>query len=113
MNVIGHTVIAGVPFINGRPAKLDPPKDPIELLDGAFSEWRCPECNARLSGEDMICLNVCHLSAASARRFNDMLAAAANRVRHREFVKEKMKAESGFLGEFLGEIADNEDFDLK
>ena len=113
MNIIGHTIIAGIPFINGKPAKLDEPKEEIELLDGAFSKWRCPECNARLSGEGMICLNLCHLSAASARRFNEMLGAAAMRVRRREAMKEKMKKESGFLGEFLGEIADNEDFDLK
>ena len=113
MNVIGHEVVAGIPFINGRPAKLDPPKDPIELLDGAFSKWRCPECGARLSGEETICLNLCHLSAASARRFADMMADVMYRVNRREWVKAQMKAESGFLGEFLGEIADPEDFESR
>lgn len=117
MNVIGHMVVKGVPYINGKRAIHDPPKpedDPeIALLGGAFSVYRCPECKARLSGKDMICLNICHLSAASARRFHEMLAEADRRAKYREAQKEKLKKESGFLGEFVGEIADKEDFDPK
>jgi hypothetical protein len=114
MNVIGHAIVKGRPYINGKAAKLDRPKrnKKLELLNGALSEWRCPECNARLSGDSMICLNLCHLSAASARRFNDGLAEADRRVRHRNAVKEKMKNESGVLVELTAEIADNSDFDL-
>lgn len=89
MNVIGHQEIDGVPYINGKRAIHDPPEqaDRATLLGGTFSEWRCPECNARLGGGTSICLNACHLSAASARRFQALMAettARVNRDRHRE-----------------------------
>ena len=84
--VIGHEVVGGVPYINGKRAIHDPPKeDPgIELLDGAFSEWRCPECKARLGGKLTICLNACHLSAASFTRFQSLMTECAARVKRRE-----------------------------
>lgn len=104
MNIIGHTIIAGIPFINGKPAILDTPEDKTVLLDGAFSEWRCPECNARLSGEGMICMNACHLSAASFRRFQELMGQAVAEVKRKEMLKEQLKKESGVLGEILGRI---------
>jgi hypothetical protein len=104
VNVIGHTVVAGIPFINGKAAKLDPPDNPIMLLDGALSEWRCPECSARLSGDDLICLNGCHLSAASIRRFQDLMDQAVAESLRKEHLKEQLKKESGVLGDILGRI---------
>ena len=65
MNVIGHAIINGKPYINGKPAVWD---DTPPLLD-CFSHWKCPECNAALSVKGLICLNVCHLSAPAFRRF--------------------------------------------
>jgi hypothetical protein len=95
-NVIGHLVVKGVPYINGKRARLDRPKrdKKLELLDGAFSVYRCPECDARLSGKDMICLNACHLSAASFKRFMSLMGeakAAADREMAREKALEEGK----------------------
>lgn len=82
-HVIGHDIVNGVPYINGKRAILDQPSPEdakVELLDGALSVWRCPECNARLGGETPICLNACHLSAAANRRFQGLLKSIAARV---------------------------------
>lgn len=62
------TIINGVPYINGKPARYDPMSSDNPLR-GALSDYRCPECNARLGVEHQICLNACHLTAASYRRF--------------------------------------------
>ena len=80
MNVVGHRVVNGVPIINGKPALWD---DKPSLLPDAFSQWRCPECRANLSAEDKICLNLCHLSAASERRFQALMQEAVARVERR------------------------------
>lgn len=66
MNVIGHQNIDGVPHINGKPAQ---PKPVMAGMEGALAPWSCPECGANLSAELLICLNACHLSAASYKRF--------------------------------------------
>lgn len=81
--VTGHAIIDGVPYINGKPAIRSDDKL-VELMDGALAPWKCPECNAHLSGDAMICMNLCHLSAASARRFNSLLADAQHRVDQRQ-----------------------------
>jgi len=86
-NVIGHVVIDGQPYINGKKAIYDKKISKELLLDGAFSRWKCPECDAHLSGKDMICLNTCHLSAASASRFRALMGAAASDVRRRERIR--------------------------
>ena len=71
--VIGHQIIKGQPFINGKPAIWD---EGEPLLD-CLSHWRCPECSAALSANGLICLNACHLSAASYKRFMNMLGSVA------------------------------------
>lgn len=76
--VIGHEVIDGVPYINGKPATLGEPV--MEEMKDVFSQYRCPECNANLSKDKLICLNACHLSAASMRRFQNLLAEASHRA---------------------------------
>jgi len=110
--VIGHQEIDGVPYINGKRAIHDPPggkSRKIALLDGAFSEYRCPECNARLGGNVSICLNACHLSAASYARFmariRDAQAAVA-RDKHRE----QMVAE-GNLVDAVGDLVREQERD--
>lgn len=85
----GHTIIEGRPFINGKPAIWD---EKPSLLPDAFSQWRCPECRAHLSAENKICLNLCHLSAASERRFQALMQEAVARVerrRHRAEQRER------------------------
>lgn len=69
MPISGSNVIDGIPYINGKPAIWD---DNPPLLD-CLSQWRCPECNSALSAEGLICLNACHLSAASYRCFQSIL----------------------------------------
>lgn len=91
-NVIGHVVIDGVPYINGKKASYDKKTSKAMLLDGAFSRWKCPECDAHLSGKDMICLNACHLSAASMSRFRALMGAAASDVRRQERIKEEVES---------------------
>lgn len=77
MNVIGHTIIDGQPYINGKPAIWDV-KEP--LLD-SLSQWKCPECDAHLSAEGLICLNACHLSAAQFRRFQDQMRGISAKMK--------------------------------
>jgi len=89
MSVIGAEVINGVPYINGKRAVKS---DKKPLLD-CLSEWCCPECGANLSKETLICLNACHLSAASSRRFHSLLAHCYAVVDARR--EQKTKAESG------------------
>ena len=81
MNVIGHHVVDGVPFINGKKAIACKPNDPlVKMMNGALAPWKCPECDAHLAGGSLICLNACHLSAASLRRFQNGLAGAQRRT---------------------------------
>ena len=76
--VIGQRVDkSGRPWINGKPALLD---ENEPLLD-CFSRWLCPECDANLSADTLICLNACHLSAAADRRFRQALGEASLRGR--------------------------------
>lgn len=81
MNVIGHQIIEGVPYINGKRAKECRDEKCVfctnEHLKDAYGPWKCPECGAHLSKDDLICMNLCHLSAASMRRFQDLLADSA------------------------------------
>ena len=41
-------------------------------MKDCFSSWLCPHCGSHLSTQK-VCLNLCGLSAASARRFQSML----------------------------------------
>lgn len=105
MNIIGHMVIKGVPFINGKKAVWD--KKPYFAntpLADAFSQYKCPECGSHLSKDDMICLRGCHLSAASFMRFQELMGHAVAEVRRQERLKEQLKKESGVLGDILGQI---------
>lgn len=72
--VTGHTVINGQPIINGKPATFDDKQS--EFMAEIFSAWKCPECGAYLAKGSLICLNACHLSAASLRNFQNGLAHA-------------------------------------
>ncbi len=72
--VTGHQIIYGQPFINGKPAIHNPENNSFKDI---FSDWQCPECGSYLSPEPaLICLNACHLSAASYRRFHQQLREA-------------------------------------
>lgn len=105
----------GVPYINGKKAKHDPPKKGEEflLLDGAFSPYRCPECNAHLGGgKPTICLNGCHLTAAQQSRFAGMMMDAAARVGMRNAKKEAIKKNQGLLGEIAAETSTDEELGL-
>lgn len=82
-SVIGHDIINGIPYINGKKAIWDG-KSHIEGMGKVFSQYRCPECNAHLSVDSMICLNACHLSAASNRRFQAGIADAVARTKERD-----------------------------
>lgn len=70
--VTGAQVIEGVPYINGKKAVKSDKKPFFDCQ----SEWLCPECGTNLTKDTLICLNACHLSAASYRRFNNLLAQA-------------------------------------
>jgi hypothetical protein len=74
MNVIGTSIVDGVPHINGKPAArcVDKSKCYCGLLGDAVSEWKCPECGAHLSPSN-ICMNACHLSGAAYRRLQNGL----------------------------------------
>lgn len=74
--VIGHEVVDGHPYINGKPAIKD--QNPTDLTLDLFAPYRCPECNAHLAKDSLICLNACHLSAAANRRFQAGLIAASH-----------------------------------
>jgi len=92
MNVIGHQIVDGVPYINGKRATECDQKKCIlctnEHLSEALAPWLCPECEAHLSKGSLICTNLCHLSAASLRRFNEGLAQADARVKARKSQEE-------------------------
>ena len=78
---MSHQIVDGVPHINEKPAIRCADDDRlVKLMDGALAPWLCPECKAHLSGDAMICMNLCHLSAASERRFNAMLGDATANV---------------------------------
>ena len=62
----------GVPYINDKPGILDPMSDDDFMID-ALSDYRCPECSARLAKESMNCMNACSLSAESLGRINSLL----------------------------------------
>lgn len=78
----GATVRYGIPYINGKPAIKD--ENVYPGFEDVFAPWRCPECNAFLSKDNLICLNACHLSVASFRRFQEGLAQAAAKVKAEE-----------------------------
>jgi len=75
----------GTPYINNKPAK--PCKREgcaiCEHMGDVNIPWLCPECGAHL-GSSGICLNACHLSAASMARFTDLMRQSAARVKVRE-----------------------------
>jgi hypothetical protein len=75
-NIIGETVVNGVPHINGVAAtKCEPGCGICKIMAPAFAPWKCPHCKAHL-GRELICLNLCGMSVASARRFNEGFARA-------------------------------------
>ena len=84
----GYGMVKGVPHINGKPAKKCNGKHDdghaCVFCHGIMAEcyvpWKCPECGAHLS-PSYICLNACHLSAASLRRFNSRLAEATREAK--------------------------------
>lgn len=88
MNVIGNQIIEGVPYINGKRAEGCRDEKCVfctnEHLKDAYGPWKCPECGAHLSKGDLICLNACHLSAASFHRFQEGLAEASARAKSKE-----------------------------
>jgi hypothetical protein len=87
MSVIGAEIIDSVPYINGKKAVKSNKKPLLDCL----SEWCCPECGANLAKDSLICLNACHLSAASSRRFHSLLAhcyAVVDARREQEKMKE-------------------------
>lgn len=67
------------PYINGVPARLDPPESGedanVALLSGTLSVYRCPACGARLAAKG-ICLNACHLGSRGVERFARHIEAA-------------------------------------
>lgn len=76
MLVTGHSVLDGVPYINGKRAiKCDENDSLVKAMGGALAPWKCPECDAHLAGGSTICLNGCHMSAAMMRRFNAALGS--------------------------------------
>ena len=79
MNVIGHTIINGTPYINGRAATWDADNQHPDI----WSSWICPDCNAHLAKINFICLNACHLTLRQNREMMAGLAAAARRVEKR------------------------------
>ena len=81
----GYGVVDGVPYINGKPAT---PKDVMKEMAEVLAPWACPECGANLAVDGLICLNGCHLSLDSQRRFREQLVAAAARVEARDKAKE-------------------------
>lgn len=103
--VVGYGEIDGIPCVNGKPARRDPAtpgKEGIQLLNGTLSEWRCPECDARLSEPDRFCLNLCHLSAPSQRRFQAMMVDAMARVERRK--RRQAMIDKGQLIEAIGDL---------
>ena len=44
--IIGHEIIGGIPYINGKMAIAS---TPMEGMEGVLRHWRCPECKADLS----------------------------------------------------------------
>ena len=108
---IGYITIEGVPHVNGKSATWDDEMSEFCLLDGAFSRWRCPECKSCLSEPDdepgkFICLNMCGLSAASAKRFMGLMAEAQARIRRRERLIEEGDGVSA-LGTLVSEDEDH------
>lgn len=95
MNVIGNCVIDGVPHINGKPATKCEEKDCAMCQSTAMKEalapWLCPECEAHLGKTALICLNACHLSAASFIRLQNGLAEANATVKRRDKMKKIIK----------------------
>lgn len=93
--IIGHQVIGGIPFINGKPATKCEEKDCCMCQSTAMKEalapWMCPECGAHLGKSNLICLNACHMSAAAFRRFQNGLAEADAAVKRRENLKKVIK----------------------
>ncbi len=85
-------IIDSVPYINDKPAIHDP-LPPDDLWIGTLSDYRCPECNARLSAEHQICMNACHLNVAQFRRFMDDMHAIKATVDAQ--IKRTQKGESG------------------
>lgn len=85
--VIGHQSINGVPYVNGKRAIPDP--DPVFDV---FSPWRCPECGAHLvkSGDSQLhlCLNLCGLPHAWAKRFTEAVSEVQHAQRHLTELKE-------------------------
>lgn len=86
---IGNEVIDGVPYINGKPAIWDDNKPTLDC----FSNYRCPECEANLSKDGLICLNACHLSAPSFQRFQAGIREAVFRVEQKERFLRVMKGD--------------------
>ena len=90
MLVIGHQIIGGVPYINGKAATKTNPC-PFDI----FSDWECPECGARLAKEKLICLNLCSFSAPMMRRFYALMHDAKMEVARMEHIaKHLMEGES-------------------
>lgn len=86
--MIGNEVIDGVPYINGKKAVWDD-KEPLDC----FSNYRCPECNANLMKDGLICANACHLSMPAFQRFQAGILAAAARVEKKERFLKIMKGD--------------------
>ncbi len=72
----GAKVVDGVPHINGAAAeKCEKEGCYHTLMNGAVLDYLCPVCCSHL-GRGGICLNACHLSPASRRRFNEKMRVA-------------------------------------
>lgn len=67
-----HSIENGVPHINGKPAIHEPIESNDPFVD-SLSDYKCPECGARLSKKYKICLNACHLSPSAYGRMTETL----------------------------------------
>lgn len=75
----GIEIKDGIPHVWGVPCIKDEEKP---FLD-CFSQWKCPHCKAHMS-KKMICLNACHLTAASYNKFNDLICNIAAEIDKKE-----------------------------
>lgn len=68
----------GIPHINGKPA-IHEPMDANDPFIDTLSDYKCPDCGARLSKKHQICLNACHLAPSTYRRMTEELQSLVSK----------------------------------